>query len=127
MQVKDDSIVKSVDELIKWQIIERRNAVINVFEEAYSRSAGRSRMPYGVLQSKVKSLFLQIRAMLKRSITKKDLDELESQINSTSLEELESGFNSIEEFLDQKGISRADFGQQIQGRTAERTNVNKNL
>lgn len=74
-----------------------------------------------VLRARLYELFLEIRSGIKRHINNSEIfDKLSKQVLSEDIKDIEAAFFTIDDWLDEIGLTKLDTRQKLGGNIAER-------
>lgn len=117
----------------KIMILQRRAEFIDAYERWFEQAhqENENNLYLSRMVSKLNTLFLEIRSMLKRKLKQKnkleEYNQLKIAINSNDSKKIISAFEYIDDFLDQIQITPVDIKRQIDTSRIEEINKYKGL
>ena len=102
------TIASSPQDILRVIILQRHSDLIESIE-SYEKASPYSDPSTSVIRARTISLFTQIRAMLKRTITEKDFIALQTIVYSLDYDELNTAYDVMNDVLDEKNIVKMDF------------------
>ena len=102
------NIASSPHDILKQIIIQRHCDLIEAIE-SFQKMNDVTDASTIIIKARTYSLFLQTRAMIKRSITPEDFQKLTELVKSNNYDDLDQAFEIIDTVLDEKNITKSDF------------------
>lgn len=124
---ENGTIATPPSELVKILILQRRNDVLDAIEGYYKMKCAGAEAPKHVVQARIRSLFLEREASLRRQYSTEDFKLLETKVFGNSIDESIKAFREIDEYLDRLQITKVDNRQRIDTTNVEAENVGKGL
>ena len=109
-------------QLVKVVILQRRNDVIEAFEDYYKKKFNNYVVGLAVVKARLKSLFLEVRALLKHRLKNESFEELQKLVNSDDLYSLERAFMIVDDVLYQVRLTSIDDKVRVTSGVAEADN-----
>jgi hypothetical protein len=115
-------------DILSVLILQRRNDVIEAIE-AYKKIGyqGSDGAPLYLVRARLSSLYLEIRAALKNSMSEKDFKSLSVKVASDDIGEMGSAFELMDDWLYSKNIIKIDTRKAIDTDDIEAVNDGNNL
>ena len=123
----NDNITMPPAELLKILIIQRRNDSLESIEGYYKMLCAGAGAPSNIVKARVRTLFLDLEAGLKRQLEEAKYKQLIVNVFSEDITKCIEGFREINAFLDTMNLIKVDTKKRYDSTNAEEENSTKDL
>lgn len=104
----NESMGLSPEDTLRRLILEKRESVLSCINKYQEYRAHGASYPITYIRSNLIALFFELQASLKRCLKKEEYELVKENIHSSKYELLIDGYMSINEWLDEKNLTRLD-------------------